>query len=171
MEVNHSSTNSMSRGRQAAFTLNPIDHPLLGGAGISFVCLHLQSSSYAEAPSSTCNPSMETTSPTRHYDFSIQIPIRRPRAWERAPKTPVATRYRGRKVWKRYELRSKEETGTRENPINVAEDVEAGEGSTTPARPIKRQKNVQSEKREGAEGYIATMRSEAHATPKRGSPT
>lgn len=127
---------------------------------------------------------MATTPPKRAYDFSIQVPIHRPRAWERLPKTALATRHRGRKVWKRYELRSKEKTGTRENPISIAEDDgEKGNGKDgSPARPVKRRRNgngagdeESGAGREGAAegrevGYIATMRSEAPGTPKRGFP-
>ena len=66
-------------------------------------------------------------------------------------------------------MRSEKKTGTRENPIRIVENVEAGEGGNSPARPVKRRRNVQGEEREGAEGYTATMRSETPGTPKRGS--
>ena len=87
-------------------------------------------------------------------------------------------------MWKRYELRSKEKTGTRENPISVAEDDgEKGDGKDgSPARPVKRRRNgvgAGGEEdglgwegaTEGREvGYTATMRSEAPGTPKRAFP-
>lgn len=107
-----------------------------------------------------------TTSPKRQFDFSVQVPVRRPRAWERAPKTSFAPRHRGRKVWKRYELRSKEET------VNSSrEDLE--QNNDVGGRPVKRLRNAQGDAkgREGADdgmnvGYIPTLRSEAPGTPR-----
>ena len=107
-----------------------------------------------------------TSSPKRQYDFSVQVPIRRPRAWERAPQTSFAPRHRGRKVWKRYELRSKEETVD-----SSREDVE--QNDEVGGRPVKRLRNAQGDAtgREGADdgmdvGYIPTLRSEAPGTPR-----
>lgn len=119
-------------------------------------------------PCASATYPMETaaSSPKPQYDFSVQVPIHRPRAWERAAKTSFAPRHRGRKVWKRYELRSKAET------LNSSrEDI--GENDDSRERPIKRLRNAQggAKGREGAGdrmnvGYIPTLRSEAPGTPK-----
>ena len=115
-------------------------------------------------------PSMESTSPKPNYDFSVRVPHRRPRPWERVPKCSFAPRHRGRKVWKRYELRSKEREGTRHSQINRGKALENLAGDVSPARPVKRLRNVPRE--EGADavalGYTATLRSEGPGTPKRG---
>ena len=107
-----------------------------------------------------------TSSPKRQYDFSVQVPVHRPRAWERAPKTSFAPRHRGRKVWKRYELRSKEET-VKSSREDIEQNDDGGE------RPVKRLRNAQggAKGREGAEdgmnvGYIPTLRSEPPGTPR-----
>ena len=107
---------------------------------------------------------MATQPPKRQYDFSVQIPARRPRAWERVPSTSFAPRHRGRKVWKRYELRTKQGT-TRSDEGN-------GEGGTTVERPVKRLRSTRgiAGEKEGAGGteggYVPTMRSQAPGTPR-----
>ncbi|KAL8796227.1 MAG: hypothetical protein Q9195_001342 [Heterodermia aff. obscurata] len=105
---------------------------------------------------------MATQSPKRHYDFSVQIPVRRPRAWERVPSASVAPRHRGRKVWKRYELRTKQ---------SISRSEGDGEGGAAAAeRPVKRLRSARGE-REGADGteggYVPTMRSQTPGTPRR----
>ena len=115
---------------------------------------------------------MAGADPQRFYDFSIQVPIRRPRAWERVPQTPFAPRHRGRKVWKRYELRSKKQDGNRDKFI---EDGDA-EVAEIAERPLKRLRNApqfgggkEGANGPGVGGYIATLRSERPGTPRRGS--
>ena len=122
---------------------------------------------------------MATQSPKRHYDFSVQIPARRPRAWERVPTASFAPRHRGRKVWKRYELRTNKQgatsrsdrSGDREENGNGGEEEEGVE------RPVKRLRStravVTGGETEGADGttggvvgYVPTLRSQVPGTPR-----
>ena len=110
---------------------------------------------------------MATQSPKRHFDFSVQIPIRRPRAWERVPTTSFAPRHRGRKVWKRYELRTKQGTTRSEQSTNCEES--GGEGAERPVKRLRSTRGIAGEK-EGADGtgagYVPTLRSQVPGTPR-----
>ncbi|KAL8884903.1 MAG: hypothetical protein Q9192_006744 [Flavoplaca navasiana] len=57
-------------------------------------------------------PTSESHPSTWNFDPPIpklhaDVPIQRPRAWERLPKSPFARRRKGKKVWKRYEVSTK----------------------------------------------------------------
>ena len=110
---------------------------------------------------------MATQSPKRHFDFSVQIPIRRPRAWERVPTTSFAPRHRGRKVWKRYELRTKQGTTRSDHSTNCEETGE--EGVERPVKRLRSTRGIAGEK-EGADGtgasYVPTLRSQVPGTPR-----
>ena len=110
---------------------------------------------------------MATQSPKRHYDFSVQIPARRPRAWERVPATSFAPRHRGRKVWKRYELRTKQGI-TRSDRSGDCEEV-GEEGAERPVKRLRSTRGITGE-REGADGtdvgFVPTLRSQAPGTPR-----
>lgn len=103
------------------------------------------------------------------FDFQITAPSRRPRAWDRAPKSPFATHLRGRKVWKRYELRATESAP--EASVEISDAVEAESSNTT--RPVKRLRvkqvptaagEVQNQK--SAASYVTTLHEVASGTPK-----
>lgn len=103
------------------------------------------------------------------FDFQISAPSRRPRAWDRAPKSPFATHLRGRKVWKRYELRATESAPEASVEISDAAETE----SPNSARPVKRLRvkqvptaagEVQNQK--PAASYITTLHEVASGTPK-----
>lgn len=105
------------------------------------------------------------------FNFTVEIPLRRPRPWERAPKSPHKSHRRGKKVWKRHEVRPKEaaqtsDTGANEDAVFVIEEA----GSTPGRRPVKRLRNApQKQQREGAPDdthYTATLRDKAPGTPK-----
>lgn len=95
-----------------------------------------------------------------------------PRAWERAPHKPFAPQHRGRKVWKRYNLRSKEiEQSTQTLKGHEGSDVE-DEGFAGTDRPIKRQCITNAPENPGAQEsqrpskYITTLRATPPATPR-----
>lgn len=103
------------------------------------------------------------------FDFQITAPSRRPRPWERAPKSPFATRRRGRKVWKRYGLRSTESTS--EAPAEVSDTAKVESLNT--ARPVKRLRTKQAPiaaeeggKQNPGTSYVATLHETAFGTPK-----
>lgn len=103
------------------------------------------------------------------FDFQITAPSRRPRPWDRAPKSPFATRLRGRKVWKRYELRSTESASEATTNVSNTAKVE----SLNSARPVKRLRMKQApiaagegQKQNPGTSYIATLLETASGTPK-----
>lgn len=114
---------------------------------------------------------MESATASQLYNFAVEVPSRRPRAWERAPKSPIKSHRHGKKVWKRFETRPKEATQTQSN----FEIQEAAQGSevivNTPSRrPVKRLRNAPEHKvKEGAPAvnhFTATLREKAPGTPK-----
>ena len=114
---------------------------------------------------------MEGANGDVQFNFAVLIPARRPRAWERAPRASFASRHRGRKVWKRYELRQNDAPRPKadQTPQTSLENTENIVG-TPNQRPVKRLRNAPgSGKEEGAPDatqYIATLREKASATPK-----
>lgn len=76
------------------------------------------------------------------FAFHQNIPSRRPRGWERAPKSPQAARHKGRKVWKRPEARPKDALGQPHTGTNNGDDIHPrsplGQMSTNTPRPVKR---------------------------------
>lgn len=111
------------------------------------------------------------------FTFQDQVASNRPRAWERAPKSPFANRHKGRKVWKRYDLRAKGSSTQGQDTGNDALDSEEteldGEQPTRSSRPIKRlclKHAPEPGKGAGvgnANGYITTLRDTAPGTPRR----
>jgi len=111
------------------------------------------------------------------FTFQDQVASNRPRAWERAPKSPFANRHKGRKVWKRYDLRAKGSGTQGQDTGNDALDSEEteldGEQPTRSSRPIKRlclKHAPEPGKGAGvgnANGYITTLRDTAPGTPRR----
>ena len=114
---------------------------------------------------------MESPIAKLQYNFVVEIPIKQPRAWDRVPKSPFASHRRGKKVWKRYELRPDETksisgVGSAENTLQTPEHVPG----TPSRRPVKRLRNApQREEKEGAPVgavYTTTLRDRAPGTPK-----
>lgn len=106
------------------------------------------------------------------FSLNDEVPKPRPRAWERAPKSPVLARHHGRKVWKRYEAPSKQET--KEGLQDAEQTRQAlGDATNTP-RPVKRLRlkdapKVESGGKENkAARYFTTLRDKENAgTPRR----
>ena len=106
------------------------------------------------------------------FPLNDEAPKSRPRAWERAPKSPILARHHGRKVWKRYEAPQK--AGSKDGPEEVEVIRQAlGDASNTP-RPVKRLrlKDVPKVENNGKESkaaqYSTTLLDQENAgTPKR----
>lgn len=106
------------------------------------------------------------------FTLNDEVPKRRPRAWERAPKSPVLARYHGRKVWKRYEAPAKPEI---KEGSEAAEEIRQALGdSTNTSRPVKRLrlKDVPKVENDGKDNraaqYFTTLRDKENAgTPRR----
>ena len=106
------------------------------------------------------------------FSLNDEVPKPRPRAWERAPKSPVLARRHGRKVWKRYEAPAKQET--KEGPGDAEQTRQAlGDATNTP-RPVKRLRLKDSAKAENdgkenkAAQYFTTLHDKENAgTPRR----
>lgn len=106
------------------------------------------------------------------FSLNDEVPKPRPRAWERAPKSPVLARHHGRKVWKRYEAPSKQET--KEGPQHVEQTRQALGNATNTLRPVKRLRlkdapKVENDGKENkAAQYFTTLRDKENAgTPRR----
>lgn len=107
-------------------------------------------------------------------NFQSQAVPHIPRAWERAPHKPFAPQHRGRKVWKRYNLRSKEAEGsTSTEPLKGHGDVGAHEEEFVDTdRPIKRQcitnapEDAEAQKCQKPPRYVAIVRAKAPGTPR-----
>lgn len=106
------------------------------------------------------------------FRFTPEAPSRRPRAWERVQRASFASRHRGRKVWKRYELRQNNRSHLNNDPTSsryTDENVDTNAG-TPSRRPIKRlRKAARLGNTEGATDatqYITTLHEKALATPK-----
>ena len=70
------------------------------------------------------------------FSLNDEVQKPRPRAWERAPKSPVLARHHGRKVWKRYEPPTKPET--KEASGDAEQTRQALSDATNTARSVKR---------------------------------
>jgi len=114
---------------------------------------------------------MESAAASPLYNFAVEVPSRRPRAWERAPKSPIKCHRHGKKVWKRYGTKPKEAPQT-EIKSKIHEAIQEPEAiAYTPGRrPVKRLRNApELRAREGASAannYTATLREQAPGTPK-----
>lgn len=103
------------------------------------------------------------------FTFQSTTESRRIRAWDRAPKSPFANRHRGRKLWKRYELRAKEAAheGQAEpvTELGVLNDLSTN-------KVIKRMRVKETSFGSGEEGeqrptrYITTLQDTAPGTPR-----
>ena len=96
----------------------------------------------------------------------------RPRPWERAPKSPIASRHHGRKIWKRFEAPSKGQA-THLDASRASEESLAILGDVTNSpRPVKRMRLQDAPlgqvggKENKAARYLATLHSETPSTPK-----
>ncbi len=114
---------------------------------------------------------MEGATASQLFNFAVEVPSRRPRAWERAPKSPIKSHRHGKKVWKRYDSRPKEATHTdfsskNQEPVQEFEAI----ANTPGRRPVKRLKNApELRTKEGAPAanhYIATLREKPPGIPK-----
>ena len=99
-------------------------------------------------------------------------PKPRPRAWERAPKSPVLARHHGRKVWKRHEAPAKSES--KEASRDAEQSRQALADATNTPRPVKRLRlkdapKVENDGKENkAAQYFTTLRDKANlGTPRR----
>lgn len=106
------------------------------------------------------------------FSLNDEAPKPRPRAWERAPKSPVLARHHGRKVWKRYEAPARPETREGSRAAEQARQA-LGDTSNTP-RPVKRLRlkdapKVENDGKENkAAPYFTTLRDKENAgTPRR----
>jgi len=116
---------------------------------------------------------MESATVSQLFNFTVEVPSRRPRAWERAPKSPTKSHRHGKKVWKRYETRPKEATQAELN-LKIHEEAQEPDAiANTPGRrPVKRLRNApELRAKEGAAAadcynYTATLREKAPGTPK-----
>ena len=106
------------------------------------------------------------------FSLNDEAPKPRPRAWERAPKSPVLARHHGRKVWKRYEAPTRAETKDGSRNVNQTRQV-LGDATNTP-RPVKRLrlKDVPKAENDGKDNkaaqYLTTLRDKENAgTPRR----
>ena len=106
------------------------------------------------------------------FSLKDELPKPRPRAWERAPKSPVLARHHGHKVWKRYEAPAKPAT---EEGLRHDEQIRQALGdATNTLRPVKRLRLKDAAKVENkwkenkAAQYFATLRDEENpGTPRR----
>lgn len=106
------------------------------------------------------------------FSLNDEAPKPRPRAWERAPKSPVLARHHGRKVWKRYEPPQKVEAKDGPGDPEVTRQA-LGDATNTP-RPVKRLrlKDAPKVENDGKENktahYFTTLLDQENAgTPKR----
>ena len=106
------------------------------------------------------------------FSLKDEVPKPRPRAWERAPKSPVLARHHGRKVWKRYEAPQRAEAKDEPGDAEVARQA-LGDATNT-SRPVKRLrlKNAPKVENDGlgnkAAQYFTTLRDKENAsTPRR----
>ena len=106
------------------------------------------------------------------FSLNDEVSKPRPRAWERAPKSPVLARRHGRKVWKRYEAPPKQET--KEGPGDAEQTRQALGDATNTSRPVKRLRLKDAAKAENdgeankAAQYFTTLHDKENAgTPRR----
>ena len=106
------------------------------------------------------------------FSLNDEVPKPRPRAWERAPKSPVLARHHGRKVWKRYEVPPRQEA--KDGSGDAEQTREALGDATNTLRPVKRLrlKDAPQVKNDGKENkraqYFTTLRDKENAgTPRR----
>ncbi|KAL9578891.1 MAG: hypothetical protein Q9203_006929 [Teloschistes exilis] len=130
----------------------------------------------APASELTANPAWKFDSETNlSQKLSDRLLQQRPRAWDRIPKSPFASkrngRAKGRKVWKRFEVPLKDKTNeTAGQMFDGAGDVESG-GFGENAHATKRLRSkgaagVQSEE-EKPSRYVTTLRDKVPGTPRR----
>ena len=106
------------------------------------------------------------------FSLKDEAPKPRPRAWERAPKSPVLARHHGHKVWKRYEAPAK--PVPKEELRDDEQTRQALGNATNTARPVKRLRLKDAPKAESkgkekkAAQYFATLRDKDNTgTPRR----
>ena len=123
--------------------------------------------------SSFANKACVLRNPTEGiFSLNDEVPKPRPRAWERAPKSPVLARRHGRKVWKRYEAPAKQET---KEGLGDAEQTRQALGdATNTLRPVKRLRLKDAAKAENdgkgnkAAEYFTTLHDKENSgTPRR----
>ena len=106
------------------------------------------------------------------FSLNDEAPKPRPRAWERAPVSPVLARRHGRKVWKRYEAPARPEA--MEGARDAEQTRHALGDATNSSRPVKRLRLKDGSKVEPdgrgsqAAPYFTTLRDKENAgTPRR----
>lgn len=111
--------------------------------------------------------------PENLFDFQVTAQSRRPRPWDRVPKSPFATHLRGRKVWKRYELRETKSATEASASASASASITADVESSNSARPVKRLRVKQVpvaagelQNQKPAASYITTLHETASGTPK-----
>ena len=106
------------------------------------------------------------------FSLKDELPKPRPRAWERAPKSPVLARHHGHKVWKRFEAPAKPVTEERLRDDKQTRQA-LGDATNAP-RPVKRLRlkdaaKVENKGKENkAAQYFATLCDQENSgTPRR----
>ncbi|KAL2040865.1 hypothetical protein N7G274_006323 [Stereocaulon virgatum] len=117
-------------------------------------------------------PSWNTTEDACIFDPTAPDHI--PRAWERAPKSPIISRHNGRKIWKRHDGPSKGQHANLRGSVLASEESRTVLGDDTNIlRPVKRMrlKDSMNTGLEGKENKMArsfaTLHDKAPGTPKR----
>ena len=114
---------------------------------------------------------METAVNHNQFNFIPEAQGRRPRAWERVPRTSHAKRHRGRKGWKRYELRENNPTTSDLDRTIQTTDENLNTAVETPnRRTVKRLRNATASGSiagaPDATQYIVTLCERGPGTPK-----
>ncbi|KAL8666997.1 MAG: hypothetical protein Q9202_000919 [Teloschistes flavicans] len=122
------------------------------------------------------HPTWELNSePILTHQFSDLLPQQRPRAWDRIPKSPFASKRnrkaKSRKVWKRYEVPLKDKTNeTAGQMCDGAGDVEdSGVGENAHATKRLRSKGTAGVEygEQKPSKYVTTLRDKVPGTPRR----
>ena len=111
--------------------------------------------------------SVESRSTIKSYNFQPHSPPRCQRAWERAPKSPFAPQHKGRKVWKRYDLRVKETVMAGHDQIQNSSDEIAN--SLPPVKRLRlgpTQVILDRQVEQRSARYITTLRDYTSGTPR-----
>ncbi|MCJ1474241.1 hypothetical protein MMC13_002899 [Lambiella insularis] len=102
------------------------------------------------------------------FSFSHERTFRARRAWEREPKTAFAPHQKGRKVWKRYGLRSTE-GGTTSSEILQSGDQETSTSSRAIKRLCLKQPSILQSQAYASKPseWLATLQEKSLGTPRR----
>ena len=107
------------------------------------------------------------------FDFEVepQVKKRQPRAWEREPRSPHAPHQKGRKVWKRPDIRSNLQNDPISNPKEVVARPALGDLSANTPRAVKKLRLKDGREDSGTEEakpslYLTTLRDGMQGTPR-----